>query len=385
MAGGSVSGLVSGLDTATIISQLMQVEAATADHAQDQAVHREVDGQHPPGHQREVRRARPPRRTTSPTPPPGRPTTATSSSTQVPGATASASAVPGTLQPHRPEDGDRLPDGVQQHSGLRRRGHHRGYHGPARQARTARPRSTSRPPTGRSPGWSTHQRQERRRHGGRGKVADTATGCASVSTTTGLASDFALTNPDGSSSWEERRPRRAGRGYQRRHRHRSLLDQHVHRPHAGPGHHHQARHRRRHPVDVDVARDSAGVQASLQSLVDGANEILIHHRRPLRLRPGQEDVRSPRRRLGDAGTCGTKVLDTVTRTADGTSMPDLGLQTDRSGKIVFDGAKFATAYAADPAGVSQKLGATGTRRRTRLRRAARRRSASWPATPPPGR
>ncbi len=56
----------------------------------------------------------------------------------------------------------------------------------------------------------------------------------------------------------------------------------------------------------------------------------------------------------------TKVLDAVTRSADGSSMANLGLQTDRSGKITFDSTKFATAYAADPAGVAQRLGAPGT-------------------------
>lgn len=53
------------------------------------------------------------------------------------------------------------------------------------------------------------------------------------------------------------------------------------------------------------------------------------------------------------------LLDTVFP-ADGTSMAALGVQTDRSGRLVFDAAAFKTAYAADPAAVTAGFAAAGT-------------------------
>ena len=63
----------------------------------------------------------------------------------------------------------------------------------------------------------------------------------------------------------------------------------------------------------------------------------------------------------------SKVLDAVTRTADGTLAGGVGLQTDRSGKITFDSSTFASAYAADPNGVAAKLGAPSSAHRAGLR------------------
>ena len=42
----------------------------------------------------------------------------------------------------------------------------------------------------------------------------------------------------------------------------------------------------------------------------------------------------------------SQLLDTV-YPGDGTTLADIGIQTDRYGKLVFDAEKFATAYAAD--------------------------------------
>ena len=45
---------------------------------------------------------------------------------------------------------------------------------------------------------------------------------------------------------------------------------------------------------------------------------------------------------------------------DGTSLADLGIQTDRYGKLVFDDAAFTKAYTADPASVQSRLTAAGS-------------------------
>jgi flagellar hook-associated protein 2 len=113
------------------------------------------------------------------------------------------------------------------------------------------------------------------------------------------------------------------------------------------------------PVDISIARDAAAAQGSLQSLVDAANEILTQIDKltaydatakssgPLAGDPSVRDLRS-------------QVLNAVTRSADGTSLAEVGVQTDRYGKIVFDATKFASAYAADPAKVASKLGSAST-------------------------
>jgi flagellar hook-associated protein 2 len=108
-------------------------------------------------------------------------------------------------------------------------------------------------------------------------------------------------------------------------------------------------------VDITSVRDSTTTQASVQSLVDSANELLstidaltAYNATTSTAGPlaGDATVRDLR----------SKILDAVTQTADGSSMASIGLQTDRYGKVVFDATAFATAYAADPAGVADKLG-----------------------------
>jgi flagellar hook-associated protein 2 len=109
-------------------------------------------------------------------------------------------------------------------------------------------------------------------------------------------------------------------------------------------------------VDISIARNASGAQTALQGLVDGANELLTtidsmtaynattKTSGPLAGDPTVRDQRS-------------KLLDTVTRAADGSSMSTLGIGVDRYGKITFDSATFSSAYAADPGAVSAKLGA----------------------------
>jgi flagellar hook-associated protein 2 len=112
-------------------------------------------------------------------------------------------------------------------------------------------------------------------------------------------------------------------------------------------------------VDVTVARDASKAQGSMQSLVDAANEILSTIDS---LTAYNATTKSSGQLAGDATVreLRSKVLDAVTRAADGSSMASLGLQTDRTGKLTFDTAKFTAAYAADPNGVAKRLGAGST-------------------------
>ncbi|QWZ08482.1 flagellar filament capping protein FliD [Nocardioides panacis] len=358
MAGGSVSGLVSGLDTATIISQLMQVEAApqtllksklTAEKSTVstlQAINAKFAALTTRAHDLATAAA-------------WSPTTATSSSTQVQ-ATASASAVPGTLSFTVQKSASAFSMAFNSTAGSADVVTTGGTTVRLDKLDGTTPidiETTDGTLTGvvnainaKNAGVSAVAV----------KVADNSYRLRLTSTTTGLASDFALTNADGSSllggatttSGKDAEILVGTDTITSSTNTFTGITQGLDitlKPGTSAG----------TQVDVTVARDSAGVQASLQSLVDGANEILstidgLTAYDPTTKTSGPLAGDSVIRDLR------SKVLDTVTRTADGTSMAGLGLQTDRSGKIVLDTAKFAAAYAADPAGVSQKLGATGT-------------------------
>jgi flagellar hook-associated protein 2 len=108
-------------------------------------------------------------------------------------------------------------------------------------------------------------------------------------------------------------------------------------------------------VDVSSVRDSAAAQASVQDLVDSANDLLSQIDK---LTAYDAATKTSGPLAGDATVrdLRARLLNAVTQTADGSSMASIGLQTDRYGKIVFDAATFATAYAANPAGVAGRLG-----------------------------
>jgi flagellar hook-associated protein 2 len=112
-------------------------------------------------------------------------------------------------------------------------------------------------------------------------------------------------------------------------------------------------------VDVSVARNPTAAQASVQSLVDAANEILSSID-SMTAYNATTKASGPLAGDGSVRDLRAKVLDTVTRAADGTSMSGLGVGVDRFGKVTFDSSKFATAYAADPGAVAKKLGAETT-------------------------
>ena len=117
----------------------------------------------------------------------------------------------------------------------------------------------------------------------------------------------------------------------------------------------------------------------MQSLVDAANDILTQIDK---LTSYDASTKTSGAFTGDSvlRDLRTKVLDAVTRSADGTSLAAIGVQTDRNGKITFDAAKFASAYTADPAKAAAKFGAASTGQVPASRRGSRR-PPEPPATP----
>lgn len=104
---------------------------------------------------------------------------------------------------------------------------------------------------------------------------------------------------------------------------------------------------------VSVAQDSSGVKNSVSALVDQVNALLTSIDTQT---AGKTSTSAAGVLAGDstARSLRSAVLDTVF--GDGTtSLAQYGIQTDRTGKLVFDADKFATAYAADPAGVAAKF------------------------------
>ncbi len=112
-------------------------------------------------------------------------------------------------------------------------------------------------------------------------------------------------------------------------------------------------------VDVGVTRDASAAQTSLKGLVDAANDLLSSIDS---LTAYDATTKKSGALAGDATVRALRsaVLDTVTKAADGTSMSGLGVQTDRYGKVTFDATRFAAAYAADPSAVAAKLGSAAT-------------------------
>ena len=111
------------------------------------------------------------------------------------------------------------------------------------------------------------------------------------------------------------------------------------------------------PVDVTVARDPSSAKSKVKDLVNAINDALTQI-------DAQATYNSTSKTAGpltgDAGVRNlrTALVDSV-YPGDGTSLAGLGIQTDRSGKLVLDEATFDAAYAADPANVAARLG-TGT-------------------------
>lgn len=110
-------------------------------------------------------------------------------------------------------------------------------------------------------------------------------------------------------------------------------------------------------VDLDVAQDSAAMTKSVQGIVDSINAALA---KIDSLTSYNSTTKSAGPLAGDASvrTLRNSVLNTV-YPGDGSSMAGVGIQLDRYGKLTFDAEKFTAAYAADPSAVAAKFTTAG--------------------------
>jgi flagellar hook-associated protein 2 len=109
---------------------------------------------------------------------------------------------------------------------------------------------------------------------------------------------------------------------------------------------------------VKVAQDPSSVTASMGALVTQLNALLTSIDNQT---ANATSTTSAGILVGDptARALRNQLLETVFGSSTTTSMAAVGLQTDRYGKLVFDADTFAKAYAADPAGVAAQF-TTGT-------------------------
>jgi flagellar hook-associated protein 2 len=107
---------------------------------------------------------------------------------------------------------------------------------------------------------------------------------------------------------------------------------------------------------VAMTRDPATASGALKGLVDAVNAVLSDIDTQTRSSGGGKGPLAGDGALRDVRD---RLLSTVFP-ADGSSLADLGLQTDRYGKLALDEATFKKAYAADPAAVQARLTAPDT-------------------------
>lgn len=106
-------------------------------------------------------------------------------------------------------------------------------------------------------------------------------------------------------------------------------------------------------VTLDTTQDVDGMAAKIKSMVDSVNAALS---KIDTLTAYNATTKTSGPLAGEAGIREVRnnVLNVVYPT-DGTSLADVGIQLDRYGKLTFDQSVFTKAYAADPAGVAAKF------------------------------
>jgi flagellar hook-associated protein 2 len=118
--------------------------------------------------------------------------------------------------------------------------------------------------------------------------------------------------------------------------------------------------------EVVLARDPAATTTAVKGLVDAMNSLLADIDTQTKTSSTAKGVLA-----GDAGV--RSVRDGLLASVfpgDGTSLADLGIQTDRYGKLVLDEAAFKKAYEADPTAVQGRLTAPDTGFVARVKAAA---------------
>jgi flagellar hook-associated protein 2 len=113
------------------------------------------------------------------------------------------------------------------------------------------------------------------------------------------------------------------------------------------------------PHTVSVEQDPTALAGSVKAMVDLVNGVLSEIKtltdsdpaaKKKGLLSGDSTMRSLRNQL----------LESVTHGIDGATLATVGIQVDKTGKLVFDEAKFTEAYTADPTGTTNKLAGTAT-------------------------
>lgn len=107
---------------------------------------------------------------------------------------------------------------------------------------------------------------------------------------------------------------------------------------------------------ITIGRDTDSLSSKVKSMVEVVNLALTELSS---LTASGSDPKAAGLLAGDATlrSVGNQLIESVTGGVGGVSLAPYGIQTDRSGKLVFDEAKFKEAYAADPAGTAAKFAA----------------------------
>lgn len=107
---------------------------------------------------------------------------------------------------------------------------------------------------------------------------------------------------------------------------------------------------------IGIARDTSGMSTKVKELVDGINAALAEI--DVKSAGGTTGAAGPLAGDGAARQLRTALLDTI-RTDAGTSLAAYGIQVTREGRLEFDEADFKAAYAADPVGTAEMFTTTG--------------------------
>lgn len=112
-------------------------------------------------------------------------------------------------------------------------------------------------------------------------------------------------------------------------------------------------------VDITVTRDTEGMTESVQALVDAANGVLDDI---TNLTAYKTSTSAGGALAGDATlrSLRNELLSIVTGGVGTKSLVDVGIEVDRYGKITFDADVFTAAYTADPTGTANRFAATAT-------------------------
>ena len=112
------------------------------------------------------------------------------------------------------------------------------------------------------------------------------------------------------------------------------------------------------PIGVDVASDTSSLKTTLKALVDNVNAGLKSFDA---LTTYDASTKTAGALYGDSTLrFARNALAGAIYASDGTSVGDVGIQVDRTGKLTFDEATFDAAYAKDAAAVSAKFTTAAT-------------------------